>query len=426
MMAIRYAFNHIRRSVARCLAIALVSLAFVVMIVSMQMVIDQQKAQLDAVMDEYPVLAVASDVYGAKTDDLGIHQAYVDLLYIENSVISQYIRDPVLKRGISCKLAKEDAQLIETSLNPNLIGVTNLLADPLLREENGVYVHYREGYDDSVLLGDEKVCLVNASLLKELGESARYVYLDFTEPIQARQREIVDLMARGGATPPGGEEIGLQKYEIIGTIEGGNPNSIYCPWNVIYDVCNRVQGIVKADSMAFYVRDNRKLSELKDILWGYFIEVHPGYSVAPIAGSPISIGDVALTIKDGELIRVASPLERSISFLQAILPALLALSVGIGFLASYLFMRGRKAEFALMRSLGTKRGSVFASAFVEQLTLCLAGTLVAMAAMFLLGGLTRQALIFVGIFLLCFLAGSAVSVGRIVSVNVMSAMKAKE
>ena len=96
-----------------------------------------------------------------------------------------------------------------------------------------------------------------------------------------------------------------------------------------------------------------------------------------------------------------------------------------GFAASFLFMRSRRAEFAVMRSLGTSRAQVFLMAFAEQLSL----TLLGMLPGFLAYGLWRGAPRNVGtacIYLACHMAGMAAATLLIMRTNVMEALGAKE
>jgi ABC-type antimicrobial peptide transport system permease subunit len=55
----------------------------------------------------------------------------------------------------------------------------------------------------------------------------------------------------------------------------------------------------------------------------------------------------------------------------------------IGFILSYLLTRNRLHEFAIMRSLGTKRLAVYSAFFLEQLLLFLLGVLPVLIALIL-------------------------------------------
>lgn len=423
-MAIQYAFRHIRRDWRRGLAILAVSLSLALLISTLSSAERRQLNQIDATMRDTPVRAVVSDVYGYRLDDLHILPIYIDVLSDPNSNIAQHLKDLCVKRAIYCRAVDSSGENLPLPSTTKLIGITRLAADPMLSEDNGTTVAFFEGYSEEFLLGDTPVCLVNQDMLGVLGD-AKTVRLDFTEAVDARRMRIEEEKARG-ATLPGGEDVGVVELTIIGTISGGISDALYCPWAVIRPIDERILGYALGDSMSFTVRDNYRLNELKIFLRGYFVQTTPGFSEGGGGAPKVDMPPVALTIRDGDLVRVISPLERSVAFLKVIIPLLLCLSIGIGFLASYLCIRSRKAEFALMRSMGTAKGAVFAAVFIEQLALCAAGCAVGFGVVAATNNITSQGALWSSVFLVCFMLGASFSVWRIIRVNVMSAMKAKE
>lgn len=416
-MELRYALLHIRRSPVKCLAIAAVSFVFVLLILLMHIVLNNQQQELDTVLDTMPITAVISDIYGTTYDGLTITPIYVDLLYNEQSNLAPFIKDPCIKRGIQCAVVDESGASLPSLDTTKLVGITSLAADPLLREENGVTIRYEEGYDDGILSTEKRVCLMNQALIDAMGHRPDTLYLDFTQVTEARRQEV----DRFGKPMPGGEDVGIIALTVVGVVDGGIPDAIYCPWAITKGIDTAIYANYTANSMSFTVGDNRRLNDLKQMLSGYIDSVLPGYS-----GGGGSFDAVALTIQDGEFVRVVGPLERSINFISAVLPLLLVLAVGIGFLASFLFIRNRKPEFAIMRSLGARSKRVFLTAFVEQLMLCFAGSALALLLVGIFGGIRWQGALYALLFFVCFMAGSTVSVLRILSINVMAIMKAKE
>lgn len=413
-----YAIKHMRRSPGKSMAIVLLAMAFVVLLLSLRFALDSQQAELTHMMEEHRVEAVASNVFGTKFDNLNINDLYITLLRNEDSTIAPFIKEICFKRSINCRVQDASGAELPSLSTSKLIGITRPSADSLLAEET-ISIEYLGDYAADLFAQNEPICLVSEELYAQLGE-AEVVHLDFSEVV-ALQQALAEEMAKQDTPILGGNDVGIIELRIAGIVQGGIPGNIYCPWNIITGLDEQINGLVRTDSLSFAVADNRRLNELKELLRHYFLEVTPGMSVDPSNPPP-----PALTIRDAELVRVVSPLERSILFLQAILPVLLVLAVGIGFLASFLFIRNRRQEFAIMRSLGTKKHSVFLASFGEQLLLSLLGVLLGVGVMAALGRVTWDALLYGLLFLACFLAGSAVAVIRLVSVNVMLTMKAKE
>ncbi|HOS18963.1 MAG TPA: hypothetical protein PK438_06720, partial [Clostridia bacterium] len=135
----------------------------------------------------------------------------------------------------------------------------------------------------------------------------------------------------------------------------------------------------------------------------------------------------ALAIQDELFRETIAEIKDNLSMLRLLLPALYALSAGVGFLASFLFMRGRTREFAVMRLLGVSRPRVTGLVFLEQLVLgalgCLAGAATGVG-MQGAGGFSR--LFSAALFVLCYLAGALISVGWMTNVSVMALLKADE
>ena len=150
-----------------------------------------------------------------------------------------------------------------------------------------------------------------------------------------------------------------------------------------------------------------------------------------MASANLSPGDTiysfALTVHDRILIESTTAVRGEIRLLEILIPALLALSAGIGFVAGFLYIRNRKQEFAVMRSLGTGKCQVFMASFFEQFILVTAGTLLGMCLYMLIRG-TSVAPNYMNIliYLLCYLLGAAIAVIRITRVNVMEIMRIKE
>jgi ABC-type antimicrobial peptide transport system permease subunit len=102
------------------------------------------------------------------------------------------------------------------------------------------------------------------------------------------------------------------------------------------------------------------------------------------------------------------------------------ISIGVGFLASFLFARGKTREFAVKRSLGMSRARVVGSVFLEQLLVGTFGCLLGIMVGVLIQGL-KIGTVWGGIlFAICYRSGALTATLWITNVSVMILLKAEE
>lgn len=118
-------------------------------------------------------------------------------------------------------------------------------------------------------------------------------------------------------------------------------------------------------------------------------------------------------------------LGRYISFSRILFPVLLAAVALMGFIISWLMVNGRRMEFAILRGLGTSRRQVFASFFLEQGALCVAGCLTGALALTVLRPVPAVWLAAAG-FLGCYLFGCALSIMAVGRIKLMTLLSERE
>ena len=191
----------------------------------------------------------------------------------------------------------------------------------------------------------------------------------------------------------------MEAYDFIvaGTYyQGSRPPIIYAPWALITDMPitfdyvyatleypdddipddARISNEYLADSVnsaTFLLADTQNLSDFRD-----YLEQHD-YSKVGV----IDRNRLAIVIEDKALMDAIESIEQHLAFMNIIRPIMLALSTVIGFILSYLLTRHRLHEFAIMRSLGTKRLHVYSAFFLEQLLLFLLGVVPVLALLIL-------------------------------------------
>ena len=172
----------------------------------------------------------------------------------------------------------------------------------------------------------------------------------------------------------------------------------------------------------FSLTDTTRLAEAKDFLAssGYCLVRTTGkYRIYPI-------------LRDAGYRSEAGKLERSIRYLQILLPILAGLLAVAGFASAVLMLGKRKSEIGSLRAVGTYRRQIFGIYFTEQLLLCLLGAGVGIGLIFLFDpvGLARLSAPLRALSALSFpigyLLGSLIAAFRASRSKMMDLMKERE
>lgn len=267
-------------------------------------------------------------------------------------------------------------------------------ADELVRIREDI--SWLDGYDESCLEGDERVCLVPESWGYELGD---------TIPLLART-----------TIPSYGDIEGIFRIKVVATYPGKITSvSAAMPLKTLKaltedaSVAQKQHGNHYAWSFGlkevyFTVKDNQKLDEIKAMLMQFR-----------------DSETVRVRIDDKVLKETVNPIESNLSQMEGSFLFFFVMIAAIGFFISFLLARGRKSEYAVMRLLGESRARVTMKALVEQFIFCLVG--VAFGALI---DIKSFDLTICGVILLCYTLGAALAVVLTVEVNVMDILRDKE
>lgn len=420
MYIIAYAINRMKRSMKGCIALTLLSFSVVLFLCILNDTIIKKEEQLNEVYKNIDVECVISNVRGTQTDNLYIAD-YIVALFLSNEStylgvkdeipFSSYVKDLKLKLTLKYELLVEGQEvLISDIFHANdLIGLTHLSTDSTLMPENNIGITYFENYSDSLFLSDEAVCIVSVELYQTLSKDEEencYVYLAVGDSGYNQNR------------------FAKQRLKVIGTFEGDS-FTIYCPWEIIRKLSTEITGVLHADSLSFSIKNNMQIDSFKKLLARYFTYVDLTGTLKPFTASDILINyEYAVTVYDDILNKTASTIEENIKVLKILQPIIIMSSLFLAFLASFMFVRNRKQEFAIMRSLGTKKGMVFGEAFMEQFFLGLIGAALGLIGFYAMyqyeiqppwGNILA--------FALCYLIGSSMVVYWIVNVKVLAILR---
>lgn len=165
----------------------------------------------------------------------------------------------------------------------------------------------------------------------------------------------------------------------------------------------------------FTLRSPRDLQAMRDYLSGQNFS-QPGR---------LTRNRTTIILQDQTFVETVGGLGRYISFSRILFPVLFLVVGLLGFIISWLMINGRRMEFAVMRGLGASGGRVFASFFLEQGALCLAGCLAGALALTVI--VREQAVwLAAGGFLLCYLAGCMLSVLLVGRTKLMALLSERE
>lgn len=248
------------------------------------------------------------------------------------------------------------------------------------------YIIWQEGYDITALEGDARVCLAPRSLELELGET---VIL----PLGGEYRKLhMELTV-----------VGLYGKEYRSADE---LDVYYCPLTAMEDFLRENQQEITYNILEMELQKLDRLGDFKTQMTELGLEK----------------GSARLTVNDALLQQVTAKFRQHIRLLNTLLPVLLTIVAGIGFGLSFLLLRGRKREAAVLRSLGTRRMQVFGMFLSETALQALLGTLLGGGLAWAALGKTAFQLQYLSLVLCCFLLGGAAAVWQLAKANVFTVM----
>ena len=268
--------------------------------------------------------------------------------------------------------------------NDVLRGLNDPKADPSLRDriEDTEWV---EGYDVSIFTGAEMVCLVPYVYELEYGD---------TWDVQV-----------------GGKTYTLSIAGTYGWFSGYEDGLVYyCPVDTLKAIYEDAGEDFTYSGFEMELQNLPKLDAFKELLRQLALDS----------------GDTRVVINDSRLQSITSQLKRQIRLLETLLPVLLALVAGVSFGLSFLLLRGRKREAAILRSLGMRRSSVFAALEGEIALQALLGLLIGAGIGFSTLGAQALQPKYMAALLICYLLGGGFAAWKISGINVFNIMTARE
>jgi len=432
-ISLRFALRSVRRKLLRSLIVPLTVLLLAAFILSIGYVSHQQQIDAETVYDEVPAIAymttflgesreiplhLQSDIFNLldseyqsrSTREMRIYSMNGDDLtelkrYLEenNPYIEQVFLTSEMHYSFMGVVATADGQVVNTDLPrrpeieihsssygfdwfrvevnqmPVILFTDSLTASPEFSKTRMLDVDWLDGYSDASLLSNDTIAVFPDRLMEDNG-----IHLGDTVRI-ACYKPVEDV----------GVLMEAYDFLVVGSYHQGSRSPvIYTPWSLVcyiritYDLNYLSLDSQEAEIpdgweypneyLADFVHtativpeDTRDLTSLR-----VYLEERDYSQVGKINRNRL-----AVVIEDKALTDAVESIQQHIYFINLIKPIMLALSSLIGFLLSYLLTRNRLREFAIMRSLGTKRLNVYFSFFLEQFMLFLLGLIPVLAVL---------------------------------------------
>ena len=350
-----------------------------------------QQEKLRQVKEEYDVLCVVTDRRGTRSDSLRMNDKVAQLLADTSETgLAQYVRELRITKEF---LYTSPVLDVTDMFNPVVIGVSDPRCSPLLDPEEDAEVTY---------------------FVEDFYNQSEYVCLISEEKYQLLERDTVKLFLEDPFIDPGLYDYlgsGMVEMTVGGYYKGGG-ETVFISFDASQRLCDEISnGICSSDSVSFFAADNEKLPEIYEVSGKIFGTVDPN------AGDRAFL-QIAMTIYDGQYRATVTALEQNIARTGYLLPIVLLLGLGVGFLISFLFTRSERKTYALMRTLGMTRWRLFGSILREQLILVAVAVLAATV-------LTRE-IIPGAVYFLCYGVGCAACIFRAIRVPPTAILREQE
>lgn len=216
--------------------------------------------------------------------------------------------------------------------SPGMItGVTLPCYEELTQLGDVPDITWQEGWDDAVFDTHEKICAAGENMMT--------------------YAEMVDGVLRLTMTMDGVTD----SFRIVGACE--EKNALWCPFYALYDWTINLNG----ERLSFVLADNARLDDWLELAAPHFTPNEDGVYPA----------FVQLIMQDEAYRNVEQASRRNELLLQIVEPLFTALVFAAGILVSFLAVRARKTEIAILQSMGVGRIGLILQGLTETAVPCL-------------------------------------------------------
>ena len=331
------------------------------------------------------------------------------------SMIPGWIADLFTDRGMQPNIAPFVGQLYSRvsrtgtqtdedgmTRSVTVAGIGALYVAEELTENWGGQTFWFEGYDESILVTDQPVCLVPESM-----QDMQQVELQFQHTYSVSEHQTSTKTVN-------------RTFQVIGYYVDQGNTTLYCPYGTMTELHAELGASKEVEEVCAVLKDNNSLPQLRQAAAEWFAEPNPSGEKTPWGRFDNEYYLYALDIDDYMLRSLESNMKSSMQLNQLASAVVFILSAGAGFLTGFLVIRARKREIALMRTLGASHGAIFLELALEQ-TMCV------LAGIFMGGiGFLWQPVDRLGLFAGIYTAGLALALVIFLRKNLLTTIKEDE
>lgn len=321
--------------------------------------------QIEDVLDNSVVTCAVTNLTGTQSDYLELLDWTVSLfqrptehtVHVPETSFLDYVKDIQIKVSTKGSIFGQKV---------DVLGITALEADrSYFAQENTIV--WLGGYDETVFSGDAAACVVSED-----------IYRSFCAGDGGSEDVLLVIVGKYN------EKITTELELTVAGICNGKQTTVYCPWETAIRAYRTVNGTANADCIYATITDNRRIEEFKERCASeYFAEVDPKGQPQLWEKSPIyEYYPYAFAIYDETMNQTLASLRRNQSIFRLCQKLIVVLTLGTGFVIGNLTTKQRQRELALQYVLGLPGGRIFTEVWVEHLTVC--GTGIVLAIMVLL------------------------------------------
>ncbi|MBR0372986.1 MAG: hypothetical protein IJH91_00465 [Mogibacterium sp.] len=435
---LRFALLSIRRGGLRSLVVPLVSMMLTVAVLVLSGVYQTWQDELDNALEETRIdgMVVSLDgrYYSGLAMPMDAVQTLLDTEGVENVSVSFGYRYWLPEDMPPFKDSEGGWYLRQSwiAAQPDLIALNSLSA------AKGFYyadpaVTWLEGWDESMLSETDMTPIhLPTPHGKERGTIPAVCSTEFLEKHGLRLGDTFDCMAQYKRVGYAPMEFSVTLQAVGSYVQQGGKANVYAPlscyirkdqWegSAVPDETSekppsRADALLTFRTCRFYLTSARELDAVRKRLW------EQGFS----AVGNMRKNRTTVLLRDAEFLKLTENMKRNITMGRVMSTVISLLIMLLGFIISWLMTFSRRREFALMRGFGAQKRRVFASFFLEQAILSVAGCLVGCAALFRLyvGGVTQP--LAVVAYLICYLLGAAVSIRMVGKTDLMELLTIRD
>lgn len=395
-----------RRAPLQALAVVLLAAVLSASLCGLVKAGQVQQEKYDEMYDNIPVYLRVTNLSATRWDDLEcprwVMDAFTGFGFGKNEPsLKEYVKEVHAKMSQSVEKAVRGETELENV--DELIGISGTVAYPELHNSKAG-IEWLAGFDETVLSGNEPVCVVGEKLMPEGWDENSEVSITLT----LHYSNGFDVNKTIDYT-----------FKVVGVHSIGS-DTVFASLDSVKKVYGLLGRPQEYDTVTAILADNDLQEEVRQAAFIRFAEPNPTGEHTSWKWGKYFWYPYALDIDNSLLKNAEMSLKTSLLLGQVCSYLLFILSAGAGFFVGFLMIRARRREIALMRSMGKGGVSIFAGLAVEQLLCVLAGTIIGGAA-FLWQPVQR-----LEIFLAVYALGLAVALVVFLNRNLMKALKEDE